>query len=540
MPLTLSFHGAAGTVTGSCYRLEIGSKAILIDCGLYQGDKTLKELNYKPWPFDPRGIAALLLTHAHIDHSGLIPKLFKAGYAGPVLCTEGSADLLRWMLPDSGGIQEMEVEKLNRRNLRRGRSAVQPIYTEQDAQDALKLLQARDYESWFDVIPGVRARMWNAGHILGAASIELAVETGETSPMRLLFSGDIGPEHKALQHGPDAPCDLDLVVMESTYGGRPRPKLDAAARRAVLAGEVSAALDAGGNLIIPAFAVERTQELLADLAKLMADGTVRRVPVIVDSPLALHITNVFAKYLHEANGLRAATGNPFAGGSLHFTRSVAESMQIEQITGGAIIIAASGMCEAGRIRHHLKNNLWRPNATVLLVGYQAPGTLGRFLEDGERAVRIQGDEVLVRANVKKLEIYSGHADHDELLDWLRERAPVRRGLMLTHGDLDSIGMLRAAIAQWTKSDWKGAAPLVVAPRLDETYSLLGAHPRLLRAARPQAARRLDRYSEAEALAGHDWHNDYARLMLRMQQQLRDAKTDAERRRLLKKMQRALG
>jgi metallo-beta-lactamase family protein len=232
--------------------------------------------------------------------------------------------------------------------------------------------------------------------------------------------------------------------------------------------------------------------------------------------------------------VQTTTRNPFEGGSLRFTRSVEESMQIEQISGGAIIIAASGMCEAGRIRHHLKNNLWRPNATVLLVGYQAPGTLGRFLEDGERAVRIQGDEVLVRARIRKLEVYSGHADHEELLDWLRERLPVRRGVMLTHGDLDAIGALRASIAQW-----KEEAPHVTVPRLDETYNLRAPHPKLIKTPKPTPPR-LDRYAQAEALAGHDWHNDYARLMLQVQQQLRAAKTDAERRRLLKKMQRVLG
>ncbi|WP_370156605.1 MBL fold metallo-hydrolase [Ferrovibrio sp.] len=539
MSPSLSFHGAAGTVTGSCYRLEAGGRQLLVDCGMFQGDKTLKELNYQPWPFDPRGIDAVLLTHAHIDHSGLVPKLVKAGYRGPVIATEGSADLLRWMLPDSGGIQEMEVERLNRRNQRRGRGIVEPIYTGDDARAALQQIVTRDYETWFEVSPGLRARFWNAGHILGSASVEIEVADGTANghPLRLLFSGDIGPEHKALQHSPDGPRDLDIVVMESTYGGRPRPKLDPLQRRAVLAGEVNAALDAGGNLVIPAFAVERTQELLADLARLIADGGIPRVPIFVDSPLASHITDVFARHLQRDNGVRASTKQPFAGGSLRFTRTVQESMQIEQVTGGAIIIAASGMCEAGRIRHHLKNNLWRPNATVLLIGYMAPGTLGRLLEDGERAVRIQGDEISVRARIRKLEIYSGHADHDELLDWLRDRGPVRHGLFFTHGDPDAVGALRAAVAQWQEPP----APHMIVPRLDERFSLGGAHPRLLKAtAAAKAAPRLDRYARAEALSGHDWHNDYARLMLQVQQQLRAAKTDLERRRLLKKMQRVLG
>lgn len=533
IPVTLTFHGAAGTVTGSCYRLDIGNRKILIDCGMFQGDKTIKQLNYQSWPFNPREIEAVILTHAHIDHSGLLPKLAKAGYAGPIYTTPETADLLQFMLPDSGSIQEMEVERLNRRNQRRGGALVQPIYTAQDAQDSLRLLTPRDFSNWFDVTTGLRAKFWNAGHILGSASIELELTGEDGKVMRLLFSGDIGPEHKVLQQEAASPHDLDIVVMESTYGGRPRPKLNDQQRRAVLAEEVTAALAAGGNLVIPAFAVERTQELLADLIKLIADGTIKRVPIFVDSPLATRITAVFAKYLRNDGDKNDVDVPAFEGGTLRFTRTAQESMQIEQISGGAIIIAASGMCEAGRIRHHLKNNLWRSNSTILLIGYQAPGTLGALLERGERAVRIQGDEIMVRAQIRKLEIYSGHADHDELLDWLSQRLPVRGGVMLTHGDPDAIGALHAAV-----SLWGSRAPSVITPKLDETYSLAHGKPRLLK--RAQQKRRLDRYAEAEALSGRDWHNDYARLMLQVQQQLRTAENDAERRRLLRKMQRVVG
>lgn len=533
IPVTLTFHGAAGTVTGSCYRLDIGNRKVLIDCGMFQGDKTIKQLNYQPWPFNPREIEAVILTHAHIDHSGLLPKLAKAGYAGPIYSTPETADLLQFMLPDSGSIQEMEVERLNRRNQRRGGAVVQPIYTVQDAQDSLRLIKPRDFGGWFDVTSGLRARFWNAGHILGSASIELELSGDDGKVMRLLFSGDIGPEHKVLQQEATSPNDLDIVVMESTYGGRPRPKLNDQQRRAVLAEEVTTALAAGGNLVIPAFAVERTQELLADLVKLIADGAIRRVPIFVDSPLATRITTVFSKHLRHAGGKDAPAAPDFEGGNLRFARTVQESMQIEQISGGAIIIAASGMCEAGRIRHHLKNNLWRSNATILLIGYQAPGTLGALLERGERAVRIQGDEIVVRAQIRKLEIYSGHADHDELLDWLDQRLPVRGGVMLTHGDPDAIGALHAAI-----SLWGSRAPSVITPKLDESYSLAHGKPRLLK--RTQQKRRLDRYAEAEALSGRDWHNDYARLMLQVQQQLRTATSDAERKRLLRKMQRVVG
>lgn len=533
IPVNLTFHGAAGTVTGSCYRLDIGNRKVLIDCGMFQGDKTIKQLNYQPWPFNPREIEAVLVTHAHIDHTGLLPKLAKAGYAGPIYTTPETGDLLQFMLPDSGSIQEMEVERLNRRNQRRGGAVVQPIYTEQDAQDSLRLIATREFGKWFEVTAGLRAKFWNAGHILGSASIELELNCGDGKTLRLLFSGDLGPEHKVLQEDAESPQDLDVVVMESTYGGRPRPKLNDQQRRAVLAEEVTTALAAGGNLIIPAFAVERTQELLADLIKLIADNTIKRVPIFVDSPLATRITSVFSKYLRNAGSKGAPDTPAFEGGNLRFTRTVQESMQLEQIAGGAIIIAASGMCEAGRIRHHLKNNLWRSNATILLIGYQAPGTLGALLERGERAVRIQGDEIAVRARIRKLEIYSGHADHDELLDWLNQRLPVRGSVMLTHGDPDAIGALHAAISLWGKR-----APSVLTPKLDETYSLAHGKPRLL--TRAQQKRRLDRYAETEALSGRDWHNDYARLMLQVQHQLRTATNDAERRRLLKKMQRLVG
>lgn len=530
MTATLTIHGAAGTVTGSCYRLDVRDKCILIDCGMFQGDKTLKELNYKPWPFEPRQVSAVLLTHAHIDHSGLIPKLAKAGYTGNIYATPETCDLLHFMLPDSGGIQEMEVERLNRRNERRGRKVVFPIYTEQDAVDSLRLLSAREFDVWFEVVPGVRARFWNAGHILGSASIEVEIANPGSPPTRMLFSGDIGPEHKALQDDASAPKEIDVLIMESTYGGRSRPRLDDRQRRAVLAQEVNEALAAGGNLVIPAFAVERTQELLADLVQLFAEKSVRRVPIFIDSPLATHITEVFARHLHK--GAAAGASTQFSGSTIRFTRTVQESMQIEQVTGGAIIIAASGMCEAGRIRHHLKNNLWRPNATVLLIGYQAAGTLGALLERGESAVRIQGEDISVRARIRKLDIYSGHADHEELLDWLKERLPVRLGMFLTHGEPEATAALRAAIAQWGN-----AAPRVLEPKIDEVYAIDARKIRPVKL--PPSFKRLDRYAEAEALSGHDWHNDYARLMLLIQQELKDASSDADRRKLLKKMRRLL-
>jgi metallo-beta-lactamase family protein len=289
--MLLSFCGAAGTVTGSCYLLQTEGCRFLVDCGMFQGPKSLKELNYGPFPFDPRKIDFVLLTHAHIDHSGLLPKLVKQGFRGPIFATGGTADLLGYMLPDSGAIQEQEVRRLNRRNQQRGRDPVEPIYTEADARTALGNFSKVTYESWFQPGDGVRARYWNAGHILGAASIEVEIATGQGTPrvVRILFSGDIGPEHKLFHPDPEAPANLDYVCCEGTYGGRPRTDADPATRREILAGEVEAALARGGKLLIPAFAVERTQELLYDLSALFDSGRIPKLPVFLDSPLAIKV-----------------------------------------------------------------------------------------------------------------------------------------------------------------------------------------------------------------------------------------------------------
>ena len=277
---SIKFCGAAGTVTGSCYWLRTEGGQILIDCGMFQGPKSLKELNYEPFPFDPKDISAVLLTHAHIDHSGLIPKLISGGFRGNVYMTEPTKDLLSYMLPDSGYIQEIEVEQLNRRNAERGRASVNPIYTREDAIKAQRRFRTTEYQSWIDLTPTIRARYWNAGHILGSASIEMEIETADPKKtvLRLLFSGDIGPEHKLFHPDPDAPSDIDYLICESTYGGRIRDKLSVEERRTVLAKEVRGAIDNGGVLLIPSFAVERTQELLADLSWLMNTLEVRADP----------------------------------------------------------------------------------------------------------------------------------------------------------------------------------------------------------------------------------------------------------------------
>jgi len=499
LSLRLHFYGAARTVTGSCFLLETEAARVLIDCGMFQGSKEERELNYQHFPFRAAGISALCLTHAHIDHSGLVPKLVKAGFDGPIYATAGTADLASIMLPDSGYIQEMEVNQLNRRNSRRGREAVSPIYTEEDAIASLEQFRPVAYGQWQNVAPGFRARYWNAGHLLGSASIEMEVAAdGVKEPIRLLFSGDIGPDHKLLQPDPDGPQDLDYVILESTYGDTDRAGTTIERRRRMLRDEVRAAMHPSGVLLIPSFAVERTQELLVDLLELMEAGELPEIPIFIDSPLASKASAIFKRH---AKGLRNGSDLVQALESrwVRFTETVEQSKAIDRIHSFHIVIAASGMCEAGRIRHHLKAWLWRDEATVLFVGFQAQGTLGRILQEGASKVRIHGEEVKVRARMRTLDLYSGHADAPELKAWLADRLPVRRGVFLVHGEDPALKALQTSLADLDR------APDALIPDIDDMYDLTGE-----RAVRVE--RREPRLPGSSA--GHrDWHNDYAELLL---------------------------
>ena len=526
MSVSVAFHGAAGTVTGSCFRVEHPNGAFLVDCGLFQGSKTVRELNYGRFPFDASKIDFVLLTHAHIDHTGLLPKLIKQGFAGPVLTTAGTRDLLTYMLPDSAYIQESEVERLNRRNTRRGRGAVEPIYTRADAEACLGRMQSVDYGRWTAAGAGVQARFWNAGHILGSASVELRVGTREEGQgaLHLLFSGDIGPRHKLFLPDPDAPDGVDYIFCESTYGDRVRPQLTPEARRRILGDEVSAALRRGGNLLIPAFAVERTQELLLDLAILADEGAIPAVPVFLDSPLAIRATEVFAAHRDALEDVPDGR-DPFGRSNIRFTETAEQSRAIARVQGGAVIIAASGMCDAGRIRHHLKQYLWRPDATVLLTGYQVPGTLGQLLLAGKTSVRIHGEEVAVRAAIRQLDLYSGHADQSQLVEWLQRRLPVR-GIFLVHGEEESRTALRDLLGRAGISRRR-----IHLPKLDDTVELTARHGIRIR----PGAHRLS----PQSVAGPDWHNEYAQLAIDLQQAVRQAPDDAARRRMLRRVRQAL-
>lgn len=534
MTTSLQFCGAAGTVTGSMFVLESPRARVLIDCGMFQGPKTLKELNYRPFPFEAKRFDAVLLTHAHIDHSGLLPKLVRAGYRGVIHTTSGTEELLDWMLPDSAQIQESEVDQLNRRRRRIGEDEVTPIYTEIDAARTLRQIRGLGYGEWRDIAPGMRARWWNAGHILGSGSIELVVETGNANQpqLTLLFSGDLGPKNPALQESPQAPSGIDYLVMESTYGDRERPDLDDAGRQKILGQEMAAAIAAGGNIIIPAFAVERSQELLSDLVALMAAGALPRLPVYLDSPLATRATAVFERHAGTLD-IPVSGDGPFRAPNIHFTQSAEQSQQLNRIAGGIVIISASGMCEAGRIRHHLRHNIWRPDATILLSGFQARGTLGRLLEDGADRVRIMGEELAVKARIRRLDIYSGHADRSDLLAWAEARLPVRRGIFLTHGEPEALAGLAKGLAEFDQI----AAEHIVVPSLDQRYQIDRADgPLLMDAGAP--ARLVNSGAEA-AGKGWDWHNEFSAFSLDLQRQLRNQRSDKDRLRLLRDLEKVI-
>jgi metallo-beta-lactamase family protein len=511
---TISVHGAAGTVTGSCYELRHGHATILVDCGLFQGPRTLEALNREPFAFDAPALDAVLLTHAHLDHSGLLPKLVREGFSGTIWCTPGTADLLALMLPDAARIQEQDAERRNRRADRADDPRITPLYDAEDAERALALLQPAPLGEWIELAPGLRARFWNAGHILGSASVE--IEAGES---RLLFSGDLGPRHKSFHDEPDGPRGVDHLFCESTYGDRDRPDVTADERRSTLEREVKAALQRGGNLVIPVFALERTQELLLDLALLSSEGRLPNPSVFIDSPLASRATDVFREHAASLEDLDGR--DIFRHPSFHFVEIVDQSIRLNNVSG-AVILSASGMCEAGRIRHHLRHNLPRPESTILFVGFQAQGTLGRTILDGARRVRISGRDVAVRAQVRRIDSYSAHADHDELLAWLTARQPVRGSIFLTHGEASALETLRKDALRLTQS--------VLIPEIGERYELPAGEP---------ATRLATGRTDLRGVLARDWQNDYADLVANLKRELQQIEGDRQRVEAIGRMRKVL-
>ncbi len=524
MTVTLHFHGAAGTVTGSCYRVEHPGGQFLVDCGLFQGNRSVRALNLKPTPFDPQAIDFLLLTHAHIDHVGLLPKLYAQGWRGPAWMTEPTAGLLEYLLPDSAGIQESEADRASRKRGGRGEEPVTPLYTTADAEEALRHRQSCAYEQWIEPGPGVRARFFNAGHIIGSASIEVEVLDGAT-PVRLMFSGDIGPDQKVFHANPAGPSGFDYILCESTYGGRDRADYTLVERREALKTEINTALERGGNLVIPTFAVERSQELLHDIGYLIKTGQVDPQLVFLDSPLASKVTGVYRKYARMFEDVELGAGELFTDPRFRIIESVDESKAINTIKGGAIILSASGMCDAGRIKHHLRNNLIRRNATVLFVGYQAPGTLGHVILSGAREVRIHGTLVPVRAAIRALGNYSAHADHSELMDWIRARLPAHGAIFLTHGEDEERTALRTALMATGL-----AGDQIILPQLDDYFELTATG--IAGKAQPATPRIDPRQVHS------DWHNAFADFSIRLSQQLQTG-SEADKLALMQALQQRL-
>jgi metallo-beta-lactamase family protein len=466
--MEITFHGAAQTVTGSQHRLSINGSQILLDCGLYQGARQEAVLRNTSFKYDPAGLKALILSHAHIDHSGNIPNLVKSGFRGPVYATHATVDLCDYMLRDSGRIQESDAIFANKRAAKRGELAnIKPLYLEADAQTALKQFDDQSYDKPFEVAPGVRASFVEAGHILGAAMVVLDIEEkGRT--FRLAFSGDIGRMNMPLLRDPSFLQDVDYLIMESTYGTKNhRPPEEAFAEFGAL---VKQTVARGGKIIIPSFAVGRAQELVYDLSKLIRAKEIPALPVYVDSPLAVKASTVFWAHtgLLDEEAQKFVRDSPdddsFGFKSLHYTQSVDESKAINDMPGPLVVISASGMCETGRILHHLRNNIENPKNTILIVSWQAPQTLGRRLADREPEVRIFGDLFHVKAQVATINGYSGHAGRDLLIEWATHLMPRVKKVFLVHGEPESSAALGEALTG-------RGMPGVYAPKLHETVEI---------------------------------------------------------------------
>jgi metallo-beta-lactamase family protein len=445
--LRLTFHGAAQTVTGSQHLLEVNGSRLLLECGLYQGRREESTRRNRDFAFEPGSIDAVILTHAHIDHSGNLPNLIKRGFYGPIYCTAATADLGDIMLRDSGHIQESDAEFISRR-LRGGEAPVSPIYTKADAERVAGYFHSVGYGEAFEPIPGVIARLFEAGHILGSAGVQLEInETG--SKVRFWFSGDIGRFKLPLLRDPMFPEPADYLLMECTYGDTPHNDPQQAFED--LHNAVSATIERGGKVIVPAFAVGRTQELVYDLNEMVSSGTIDSVPVYVDSPLAVNTTDVFRRHPEcfddETRDFVRQNRHPaLQFKNLTYVRSVEESKALNARKDPMIIIAASGMAETGRILHHLRNNIGDPKSTVMIVSWQAPETLGRRLVDGQKQVRIFGDPYDVRAQVVSINGLSAHAGQDLLVRYAASIKSQVKKVFLVHGEQGPADALRDQLA----------------------------------------------------------------------------------------------
>lgn len=460
--MQITFMGAAQTVTGSFHLVETDSCRFAIDCGMFQGSKAIKEFNYKDFPIGPDSIDFVILTHAHVDHCGLLPKLVKKGFKGKIYCTKPTKDLLPYMLADSAHVQEAEVERKNRKAMRSGAPLIEPIYDSTDAENAAALAVELKYNEKIKLHPEVTVRLRDAGHILGSAIVELwLLEDGKTS--KVVFSGDLGQLNQPIINDPEKIEEADYIIMESTYGNRNHNQ--GLGRTKELSRVIHETMQQGGNLIIPSFALERTQDLLYDLFTLYKDGELDpKIDVYIDSPLAITATKIFQQstefYDEESKVFLSQGENPLCLPNLKFSMTQEDSMRLNEVHGNTIIISASGMCDSGRIKHHLKHNLWRPESTVLFVGYQAEGSLGRRILEGEKTVRIHGEEIQVKANIRSIEAFSAHADQTALINWLKNFKNIPKEIILVHGEEDA----QTKLAEKIKTDLH--FPVIIPKYLD--------------------------------------------------------------------------
>lgn len=447
--MELTCHGAARTVTGSKHLLEVNGHRILLDCGMFQGHRKESRERNSHFPFDPTSIDVLILSHAHIDHSGAIPNLIKRGFSGDVICTSATRDLCAAMLPDSGYIQERDAEFVNKKRARKGEEPVEPIYTHDDALASLQSFTTRGYERPREILPGVTLTFYDAGHMLGSAIVVLDIvdhEDGDREK-RLVFSGDLGRKGIPIIRDPQFIDGCDLLIMESTYGDRTHEPYFASTK--TLERVVTETYRRGGSVVMPSFAVGRTQQLVFTLHQLADAGDIPRLPIYVDSPLAVEATAVFQLhpevYDAEIRDFMTQPGNrdPFGFADLTYIRSVEQSKRLNFEREPSIIISASGMAEFGRVLHHLKNRVEDERNTVLITGWQAPHTLGRRLVDGDEVVRIFGEEYQRRAQVEVITGFSGHADRDELLEWVAHMAQKPKRTFLVHGEEPAAAALKA-------------------------------------------------------------------------------------------------
>lgn len=440
MTPSLSFLGGAGTVTGSKFLLDTGQARLLLECGLFQGLKELRLQNWSPLPFDPASLHAVLLSHAHIDHSGYLPRLAKVGFRGPIYCTGGTADLLGIMLPDAAHLQEEEAEYANRHGTSKHKPAL-PLFTVEDARKALGLVKPVKVNMHVAVGPQVSVRFIRSGHILGAAIMEVGVGN-----LKVVHSGDLGRYGVPIMPDPEPVAEADILLVESTYGNRLHPREDPAA---VLVAAVQRAVEQKGWLVIPAFAVGRSQEILYALRELEEAGRIPALAVYLDSPMAIEATAIYARHPEEEDPdvARAFSKGkrPFVPRRFHLSRSVRDSKALNEVDGPVIVISGSGMATGGRVLHHLRHRLPDPRTTVLFVGYQAAGTRGRLLKDGAREIRVFGEDVPVRATMMVSDAYSAHADQGEILRWLKGFTGAPRMTYVVHGEPEAARALKEKI-----------------------------------------------------------------------------------------------